>query len=110
MMEIVDAKGKLSSGILCLYVTKGGSMLYSECAIEDGESYVFDAAKTAVVTVMQRPDGKTAYHIEKATGQFGGPTKLIVPKSALAMVQDISDMALLQNARSTLSGLILPNK
>jgi hypothetical protein len=107
MGEVLDFKGKLTSGILCLYVLKQGTMLYSESASEDGENYLFDAAKTGVIVVVQNQNGRTGYHVTKGTEQLGHPSRLIVPKASVAMVQDVTDENILKNVRATLAGLIL---
>ena len=107
--EVLDTKGNLASGILCLYVTRNGPMLFSESAREEGDTFVFDASRTCVITVGVAADRKTHYNIQKAVNQFGGPTKLIVPKSALVMIQDMTDRALLGNMRSAISGLVIVN-
>jgi len=99
---------EISSGLLSMYVLKQGSMIYSECASEDGEAWIFDAEKSVAITMMGvGPKGEHVWDIKKLSKQFGLPSKVRLLKMGVVFMQDVTDRGLLQQIHQQLSGLIL---
>ena len=105
--ELKGAK-MLSSGILCMYILKQGSMIYGEQCGEDGEAWIFDAEKSVAITMMGvNPKGEHVWDIKKLSKQFGLPTKVRLLKAGVVFIQDVTDRSLMQEIHKQLSGLIL---
>ncbi len=108
-MGIVKKDGTLSTGITCLYQLFNGSFLYSEAAREEGEAYVFEAAKTCMVVMgPPRANGQTPYQVVRLDRITFLPQTVRVHKAAIILVQDTTDENLMKTARGVIAGLLLP--
>ena len=107
-MNIVDRIGKsATAGIACIYQLLTGQNLYSETAKEDGDSYIFDAERTLVISVSVK--GKNAEGMfQKISDSVFHPKQIRVPKSAMLMITDCGQPDIIAKAREALSGLVLP--
>ena len=98
----------IGNGKLDMYVIRQGFMLYSEEVKEDGEAFIFDAKKTATITLKGvNAQGTNVWDVGKASKQVGSPTVLRMPKSSIAFTQDINDKDLMKEITKELSGLII---
>jgi hypothetical protein len=111
MGKIVDLKGKsMTPGIPCIYHLTVGVALYSETAREDGDSFIFDADKTLLVTIPQQAgkDGKMNVNYSKMTGWIFSPSLVRVQKTHVNMITDCGQPELIKQFQAALSGLVAP--
>ena len=107
-MSVLDFKVKMASaGLPCIYQLLTGQNFYSETAKEDGDSYIFDAERTLVISVSVK--GKNAEGMfQKISDSVFHPKQIRVPKSAMLMITDCGQPDIIAKAREALSGLVLP--
>ena len=112
MGQVVDMKGKaLTPGIPCIYHLANGLCFYSETAREDGDSFVFDANRSLIVTIGDaNAEGKTELKMKKMIGWIFSPQQIRVQKTHIGMIQDCGQPELIKQFQAALSGLIAPTE
>jgi hypothetical protein len=107
-MELMKPDGRLVSGLPCIYHL-GLAVLYSEAVREDGESYIFDPAKT-VCLLFGPPNAQGMQGVNFVKG-FGPniplqPTFLRAGRAA-CFVSDCTDANVLALCKQAISGLVI---
>jgi hypothetical protein len=108
-MELVKSNGRLVSGTPCIYHLLGGVIFYAEDVREDGDSLIFDPAKT-VALLFEPPDAKGQQRFVRIKGF--GPQIPLMPSSLRAykggiLVTDCTDANVIALCKQTLSGIII---
>lgn len=110
-MSILDFKGKHAGpGPLVVYQLVTGPVLYSECAREDGDSFVFDPGRTLVMGPVQagrNGQGQVTMQKMSEAGVFK-PAVVRVLKTAIAFMHDCGNFEMHEKCQEALSGLVLP--
>jgi hypothetical protein len=107
-MELVKPDGRVISGLPCIYHL-GLAILFSEAVREDGDSYIFDPAKTVCLLFQPpQPNGQQGVAFLKGFGPAIPlqPTFLRAGKAAV-FITDCTDPNILKLARQTLSGIVI---
>lgn len=86
-----------------LFYLVDGRILYSEDYIKGSDSFEFKTAKTLGVQ-LGRGQVQVAKIIDVLPGK---PSRLMVPKTSVALVTDVSDQKMIEELRGALSGLVL---
>jgi hypothetical protein len=110
-MGILGSNGKsVTPGTPCIYYLISGQILFSECAKEDGESFVFDGDKTLEVT-LSRGSGHSVQAGMSKVSDIGFKSKQVrVMKHAVLLISDCGETTLINKAHEVLSGLVLPSQ
>jgi len=108
-MSILGSNGKhATAGPLALYYLTNGTILYSEEVEEKGDSFVFDADKTAIVMIQSAGKGKVNVGMAKWSDSEFCPHTVRVLKSSVILVQDAGKPEIVSKAKEALSGIVLP--
>lgn len=106
--SLLKPDGRVISGLPCIY-NLGLAVLFSEDVREDGDSYIFDPAKTVCLIFQPpQPDGQQGVMFLKGFGPRIPlqPTFLRAGKAA-CFITDCTDPNILKLARQTLSGIVI---
>ncbi len=111
-LELLSGKGRIVSGLPCIYHLQGGVIFYSEAVKEDGDSYIFSPEKTvAMFFSPPTPQGQQQFGCMKGFG----PQIPLLPSFLRAgkggcLVSDCTDPNIIKVCKQTLSGLVLTGK
>ena len=108
MGSILDFKGEAATpGLPVLYHLTSGQILYSETVKEDGDSFVFEGDKTLMVQVSKGQGAQVNIGMVKFSDGGFKIKQARVMKSAVVMVTDVGEPAVITKCHEALSGLIL---
>lgn len=86
-----------------LFYLVDGRVLYSDDYIAAPEGFEFNTARTLGVQM-----GHGQVQVAKIVDVLPGkPSRLMVPKTSVALVTDVSDQKMIEELRGALSGLVL---
>jgi len=110
-MSILNFQGKSATpGPTVVYQLTTRPVLYSECAREDGDCFIFDPEKTLVIGPVQtgrNGQGQVTMQKMSEAGIFK-PRLARVPKTSIAFMHDCGNPEMTAKCQEALSGLVLP--